>query len=173
MIYVYNAITLFEGGTQLDFFRNGSISIPTSSSNGSKDYSLSLRCRLKSLKSCFNWKVLNLHGLGKKERPLERRLFSSSKRGICDQFTTVFKLWTLWFSDGDGNLVLQRILLCFLILSSRLTFLHFLSLSCRKILSIHCLITVKLSTKFVRPLNLNSFAVFYYWWWAMSSCSNV
>ena len=33
MIYVPNAVTLFEGGTQLDFFWNGSISVSVSSSN--------------------------------------------------------------------------------------------------------------------------------------------
>ena len=81
-MYVSSATSLLGGGTQLDFFRNGSNSISSSASNGLKKYSFSLRRLVKSLKSVFNWKVSSRGGLGQNERPFERRLFRS-RRAPC------------------------------------------------------------------------------------------
>ena len=155
-MYVSNAASLFGGGTQLDFLWNGSITASSSSTDGSKKYYLSLKCRVNSLKYNFNWKVSSLGGLGQKESPFERRLISSEESRICDKFTTVLLVWTSCFSDGDVKLVLWHILLWFPVLSNCFTFLHFLSSSRRKILSMYWSITIELSSKSFSPLNLDS-----------------
>ena len=107
-IYVSRAVSLLEGGSQLDFLWKGSMVAPPSSPSTfplSKKYSLSLSRRVNSFTSCCNWKLFHRGGVGQNESPLDRSAVSASVSGACDRLTTLFTcdLWPL-FAPNDGGI---------------------------------------------------------------------